>query len=75
MAEGHMDDAVTLYEEAEKACIDILGQNDETFGEIHHALAYCHHRMGERTLTKVRFLHLFCSHLCAAYHDRGNRKF
>ncbi len=54
MAAGELGDAVTKFELAEKACIDLLGFDEEMVGEIHHSLAYCHERLGDRTRCKVR---------------------
>ena len=45
--------AIETFEQAETACMDLLGFKEEMIGEIHHSLAYCYEQIGDRTRCKV----------------------
>eukprot|EP00750_Incisomonas_marina_P000709 INCI10471.2.p1 GENE.INCI10471.2~~INCI10471.2.p1 ORF type:complete len:495 (+),score=111.46 INCI10471.2:240-1724(+) len=46
-------EAVELFEEAEKSCLELGKDGEEILGEVHHNLAFCHESLGDRTLCKV----------------------
>ncbi len=54
MTASAVQEAVDLLEQAEKACTELGRDGEELLGEVHHALAYCHETLGDRTLCKVR---------------------
>ena len=54
MAASEVRQAVQMFEQAEKACLELLGEGEELLGEIHHCMAYCFETLGDRTMCKVR---------------------
>lgn len=53
MAAKALLEAVELFEEAEKSCLELGKDGEEMLGEVHHNLAFCHESLGDRTLCKV----------------------